>query len=177
MLKVVGTYDSTELPCVVEVDFYVPITFQTYLIVIGEGARYVHLGVRPAHLLELIVPPASMLLRGFTVTSVDATHTEPLSGSGPILSGLPILELTPGEKFQGRETSQYVKLPIGFSVLLGVNYAEARFGNAKVFDRILAHSSVQFLIHNNDLVGLRVTQLSQTDIETLREYFARKGLC
>ncbi len=175
MLKVVGTYDSTELPCVVEVDFYVPITFQTYPIVIG-GARYIYLGVRPTHLLELKVPPASMLLRGFTVTSVDAAHSEPLSGCGPISSGLPILELAPGERFQGRETSQYVKLPIGFSVLLGDNYAEARFGNAKAFDRMLTHGSVQFLIHDNNLVGLRATQLSRTDMETLREYFARRRL-
>ena len=175
MLRVVGTYDSTELPCIVEADFYVPIRFQSYNTTLG-GARYIQLGNFRTSLLELRVPPTSMTLRGFTVTLADATHTEPLNGCGPISSGLPILELAPGERFQGSEAAQRIKLPIEFSVLLGDNYIEARFGGAKAFDRMLTHDNVQFLVHNDTLVGLRTIQLSETDMEALREHFRRNGL-
>src|SRR5438552_3106379 len=69
MLVVTGTLE-TALPCIVEVDPYVPLSFKTYPEVL-PGARYFRIGNFETSLLEIGIDPSSLVIRKVCLVSFN----------------------------------------------------------------------------------------------------------
>jgi hypothetical protein len=81
---------TIELPCLLELDEYVPLSFRTYESPLG--ASYVRLGNYSTTLLELAVDPNTKMLRGATVTCYEVLSAWPELRVVSESDGLPVLE-------------------------------------------------------------------------------------
>lgn len=170
MLTLAGLYESTDFPCTIQVDSYVPIRFRTQADPLG-GARYIRLGNFENNLLEIIVPRDSMVVRGFTVTLAHSIGNRALSdsGCGESLYGLPILEFPSGTEFHGPEASRRLDLRIDFSLCVLEDSVEIQIGDEGEFELEVVHKNVQFLFLRNELKGIRLRGLTVSDIRILSE--------
>lgn len=172
MLKVTNTQESSQRPCIVKIDSYVPISFRSSSQPIA-GARYIRLGDFKTQLLEMQFPADSLVLSGFTLVSGNGAARERLIGGGPSAVGLPIVSLPQGEAFSNTSGIPRLDIQSSVSVTSVEGQAEIRFGAAEAFNRSVQHGRVQFLLLEDILVGLRVLDLVERERHTLCEYIGR----
>ena len=166
MTRVIGTCDATDFPSILEFDEYVPISFRTYVGLLG-GARYVQLGNLHTSLLELRVPRDSMVVRSFSLTLFDRLSSSELHGNCGFDDGLPILELPEQTAFSGPEAAYRADIHTEFSLYIDSQIAEIKIGDAVEFDRGLKHERVALLISQDRPVGIRMNDLTADEIGRL----------
>jgi hypothetical protein len=169
MLRVIGIYNASQHPSLVQTDGYVPVRFRTQATPLG-GARYIRMGNFENSLLEIIVPTDAIILRGLTVTLVGALGQGIMSGMAEASNGLPVLELPRGSNFSGPESSQYINLNYDFSLSVSDNIIEVRFDGSNEFDGCIAHGNVWFLTMKDELVGIRFVDLDEKSIGIFSSY-------
>jgi hypothetical protein len=172
MLKITNLAESSRMPCNVEINSYVPISFRSCSQLIA-GARYIRLGNFKTQLLELQFPPESLVLSGFTLVSCDAVPQSALTGHGQSEIGLPIISLSDGENFSGTTGISRLDIQTEINMSCVDGQAEVGLGLAKTFNRTFVHGRVQFLLLDDFLVGLRVLDLTEDERQTLSEYIER----
>lgn len=169
MLKIVGFTSSSEYPCIVSVNDYVPITFRTQREPLG-GARYIRLGNFENCLLELIVSANSMTLRGVTLTLVGQVERDLMTGVDTGPTGLPVLELPQGIEFTGPLASQRANVACNFSLATSGDVAEISIANNKLFDARVIHGNAWFLMKEGELVGIRFLGLDAESINVINSF-------
>src|ERR1700741_701314 len=170
MIQVVGVYESSALPCVIEFDHHIPLTFETQESI--PGARDIQLGNIRTSLLELGVPQDSMELKRVVVVAVDHRATRALAGTTEgFRSGLPILKLGENQNFAGNMPT--VHIDMGFAIYEERNFAEIAIGGAATFDGGMTHGRISFLTSGDQLVGMRITQLSDDEAASLSRHLAQ----
>jgi hypothetical protein len=173
MLRVENVRQAAEAPCIVNIDSYIPISFRTQNQPVA-GARYIRLGDFETQLLELQFPADSLVLCGFTLVCVDVFAQGVLAGEGPSVIGLPVVSLPQGQTFSVTPTPRLdIQTKIAMSWTKG--QVEISLGTAKAFNRTIVHGRVQFLLLDDDLVGLRVIMLTEEEQKTLFEYMNRSS--
>lgn len=163
MITISGSCDATSFQSLVEVDDYLPLKFRTYSEPLG-GVRYIRIGNGETRLLELIVPADSMVVRGCTVPLIDRKVDHLLTGPEQFSLGLPIIDLADYE-FSGPPSAQRLDAPIDFAAAVERDAVEFQFGGARSFDRAIRCGDVRFLVQQSDLVGIRITNRSPSEIE------------
>lgn len=176
MLAVVKVRSSAPVGGVVKITYYVPISFRLFNDPI-PGVRYIRLTASDRQLLELQFPPDSLMLTGFTVVSAEFLELSPLIGDGLSQTGIPEFELPPGRQFSGYRSNPRLELPISVQLSFNGGDAEVRIGGAERFNRKIVYGRVQFLLFENILTGLRVTDLTDHEKVLLFEYVARLKTC
>jgi hypothetical protein len=169
MLKVIGIYNASQHPSLVQTDGYIPVRFRTQTAPLG-GARYIRMGNFQNSLLEIMVPTDSLSLRGLTVTLVEKLGHEIMNGMAEASNGLPIFELPEGCNFIGPESSQCINLNYDFSLSISDDIIEVRFDGANEFDGRIAHGNVWFLTMKDELVGIRFIDLDEESINLFSSY-------
>jgi hypothetical protein len=171
MLRVTDVEEAAKAPSIVNIDPYVPISFRSRDQPI-PGARYIRLGNFKTQLLELQFPAESLALSGFTLVSGEGTEHGGLTGDGPSSLGLPVIYLPEGEAFSTAGRIPRLDIQVEVTVSCTDGQAEIRLGAAGSFNRKFLHERVQFLLSDDVLVGLRVTDLTEKERRTLRDYIA-----
>lgn len=174
MLKISGTQYSAETPCLVDIDWHVPISFRTSKSPVG-GARYLALGERNKQLLELKIAPDSLALIGFSLVLADTMSEESLDGDGPVEAGLPILDSTEELDLASMGGGRRSKSQTSVTLSCNKDYAEIRLGRENLFTSSIAHGRVRFLLKNDHLIGLRVLSLTDEERQILNDYVQRRG--
>lgn len=169
MLKIVGSANSADYSCLVDVNEYVPIAFRTQREPLG-GARYIRLGNLTNCLLELIVSADLMTLRGVTVTLVSEVGHDLMSGSDTGLLGLPVLALPKDAEFTGPASSQRANIACNFSLATSEGVAEISINDNKKFDARIIHGNVWFLMKDEELVGIRFLGLDAESISVINSF-------
>jgi hypothetical protein len=165
-ITVSGLNEAPFLGCYVEVDAYVPLRFRSYEGILG--VKYLRLGNFSSSLLEFLLDPSSMAIRGFTLTSFDAVHQPKVDIGLPRLTGLPVVAIAASEDFKGPIDAQRVDIRTSFSIGFGGDFVEIDLSGISQAKRIIADRAIEFYVDANSLVGLRVTGLTQEQISTLR---------
>jgi len=149
----------------VEVDEYVPLRFRTYVGTLG--GVYLRLGNFIDSLLEFMLDPVSMTVRGFTLTSFDILHDQPRTfASLPRIMGLPVVELP--DEFRGPTDARRIDVKKGFSVGFGVDFVEMDLGGLPEAQRVLVADAAEFYLRANELVGIRVVGLTKQQVATIK---------
>ncbi|CAN7598263.1 hypothetical protein [Acidovorax sp. Leaf78] len=163
-ITVYGLYQPSLNVCRIEVDEYIPLRFRSY-----EGAlgvNYLRLGNFDTSLLELLIEPSAMAVRGFNLTSVDAIHEPRAKENLSKREGLPIIRLP--EDLHGPFGAQRFDIKQNFSVGLAKNFLEIDFGNISHAQYVAVAGSVEFYVGSIGMAGLRVVNLPENDISSLK---------
>lgn len=169
-IVVSGVNEAPLLDCRVEVDDYVPLRFRSYHGTLG--IKYLRLGNFSGSLLELLLDPESMTIRGFTLTSFDAVHQPKTltSANLPMILGLPIVAFGNEAVFQGPVDAQRIDIDETFSVGFGTNFVEIDFGHLCEAQSVIKSGLAEFCVNMDFLVGLRVVGLNQQQMTMLRAH-------
>jgi hypothetical protein len=150
--------------CRVEVDEYVPLRFCSYEGTLG--VRYVRLGNFSGSLLEFLIDPYSMTVRGFTLTCFDAVHQPRAIAVLPRTAGLPIIKLS--EDFYGPIGAQRVDIREAFSVGFGEDFVEINLGKLSEAQRVVVAGTAEFYVGATGLVGIRVVGLAEQQVSMVK---------
>lgn len=161
MIKVTDLYTPDNALCTIEIDEYVPLRFRSYDRLLG--VNYVRLGNFNTSLLELLIDPNSSVIRGFTLTSFDKTHELRPLDRQPVRSGLP--------KIETEETGNRIDLRCDVSVAFE-DYEIDVVWNQIPPSEIVKFGRAIFVIGENELVGIRVIDLTQEEVAILKTHFS-----
>ncbi len=167
MTKTIAVSGLSEAPlqgCRVEVDEYVPLRFRSYEGTLG--VKYVRLGNFSGSLLEFLIDPNSMTVRGFTLTSFDAVHQPRAIAELPRTEGLPIVKFSEG--FNGPIDAQRVDIREAFSVGFGEGFLEIDLGKLSEAQRVVVAGTAEFYVGAVGLVGVRVVGLTEQQVSMLK---------
>lgn len=157
-----GTVDHATMDCKIEIDDYIPLLFRSYSGTLG--VKYIRYGDGDETLLELLLDPITTAIRGFTLVSVGPKHHPELFAELPFAEGLPVMALLPGENFQGSIDESYIEIHKIFSLGAGPNFIEIDMGGITAADRYIKCKQVEFYICVNNIVGIRIVDLSQDQV-------------
>ncbi len=163
-IAVSGLDESPLHGCRVEVDEYVPLRFRSYEGTLG--VKYVRFGDFSGSLLEFLLDPNSMTVRGFTLTSFDAVHQPRAIAELPRTTGLPIVVFDEG--FKGPVDAQRIDVREAFSVGFGEDFVEIDLGGLPDAQHVIVSGSVEFYVGAGGLVGVRVVCLTQQQVSMLK---------
>ena len=169
MKKTIAVAGLNEAPlpvCHVEVDEYVPLRFRSYEGTLG--VIYLRLGNFSSSLLEFLLDPSSMTVRGFTLTSFDTVHQPNEIVGLPRATGLPVIDVAAAGDFGGPVGARRIDIARAFSVGLGDDFLEVDLGGFSEAKHVIAGGPAEFYIATSSLVGLRVVGLNQDQISMLR---------
>ena len=167
MTKTIAVSGLSEVPlqgCRVEVDEYVPLRFRSYEGTLG--VKYVRLGNFSGSLLEFLLDPNSMTVRGFTLTSFDAVHQPRAIAELPRITGLPIVVLSEG--FGGPIDAQRVDVREAFSVGFGEHFVEVDLGKLSEAQHVVVAGTTEFYVGAVGLVGMRVIGLTEQQVSMVK---------
>lgn len=167
MTRAIAVSSSNEASlhgCRVEVDEYVPLRFRSYEGTLG--VKYVRFGNFSGSLLEFLLDPNSMAIRGFTLTSFDTVHQPRAIAELPQSSGLPIVEFAEG--FGGPVDAQRINVKADFSVGLGEDFVEIDLGGLSDARRVIVADMARFYVGVARLVGVRVIGLTKQQVLMLK---------
>jgi len=166
MISVDRMSDASSLQCRIEIDDYVPLRFRSYEGTLG--VKYLRVGNFETSLLEFLLEPETLVIRGFTLTSFDSSH-QPMSIQPlPTEDGLPAIGLISGQEFQGPSGAPRIDLREDFSVGLGEDFLEIDLGGIASASSVIKKGQVAFFIKSGRLLGLRVTELRPEQVSILR---------
>jgi hypothetical protein len=165
-IPISGSKSIEDIPCLIEIDEFVPLRFRTYTEAIG--AAYVHLGNKSTTLTELIFHPGSRVLRGVTLTCFASFSPWPDIGEATSSEGLPVLLLD-------SSPSRTVVIEREFQVSLRADELLISWGNLSQLSSRLVFDKVQFLIGENELKAVRFSKLSEKEVDLLTSYNDRQG--
>jgi hypothetical protein len=165
MISISGVSLTAESQCVIEVDEYVPIRYRSYQGVIG--VKYLRLGDFTSSLIELLIDPTSLTVRGFTLLSYKAIHRPSVMRKLPKILGMPIVAVNEGD-FCGAVGAQRVDQSCDFSVGFGEDFVEIDLGHLTEAQRIIKAGTVEFYSDETDIFGIRITELTPTQMCMLK---------
>ena len=171
MLRVGDVIVPPKSPPGLVFDWYVPISYSADCSP-KLGIKYIMVGNRGTETLLLKKPLTSMNFCECVLTGADLSQPRLLDGDGPRAPGIPVLELPAGAKFSGGDVP---RADVAERVFLRCQnrLAEIGLGEARAFDRRLAHGRVDFLLNGDRLVGMRINDLTPNEEDGLREYIER----
>lgn len=159
-LCVANIESEPNYPYILECDEYVPLRLRTYDRPIG--ARYIRLGNYSTTLLELILHPDDLVVRGVTITCFDKISPWPEIQVERSECGLPIL----AARF---DNHAHLDIHKDFQVSVRHNVIMTWWGNAHAYD-VLTFSNADYLIEHGQLAGLRFRNLP---IENIQAFMAQ----
>jgi hypothetical protein len=165
MISVDRVSDASTFKCQIEIDDYVPLRFRSYDGTLG--VKYFRVGNFDTSLLEFLLEPVSLVIRGFTLTSFDRFHEPMKIQRLPTEDGLPVVALTGEQKFQGPSDAPRIDLREEFSVGLGENFVEIDLGGITSASNNIQLGQVTFFTKSGHLVGIRVTELRPEQLAIL----------
>lgn len=174
MIKVVDVVDGSEYPCHISWDWYIPISFGAYEGDSLGGTRYIFVSSTNTELLEFQVAADAMVLRAFIWVAGTAVDVPGFHVDARCKPGLPVLGLPEGERFSNQQGA-VARLGCPVALCRPGRHADIRIGTADTFDRCLSHGRVRFLILGDELVGLRVVDLTDEERGGLEDYIARQA--
>lgn len=148
-----------------EIDEYVPLRCRSYLDTLG--VVYLRFGDFSESLLELLLDPDSLTVRGITLTAFNSMYEPGFLGKLPMKFGLPVLAIADTRGFQGPVGAQRIDIHKTFSVGIGKDFLEIDLGCLSAAERIIKSGPIEFYADNESLVGLRVVGLNSEQILTL----------
>jgi hypothetical protein len=148
-----------------EIDEYVPLRCRSYLGTIG--VIYLRFGDFSTSLLELLLDPASLVVRGITLTAFNTVHEPLFLRKLPIKSGLPVLSFSEKIVSQGPVGAKRIDINKTFSVGIGKDFLEIDLGFLSTADRVIKSGPIEIYAKNKSLVGLHVLGLSLEQIKKL----------
>jgi hypothetical protein len=149
----------------VEVDEYVPLRFRSYEGTLG--IKYVRFGNFKSSLLEFLVDPNSMTVRGFTLTSFDAVHQLRAKAELPSSAGLPIITFASG--FVGPVDAQRIDVRAEISVGFGEDLVEIDLGGLSTAQRVVVGGPAEFYVGaDGEMVGVRIVRLAKQQLAMLK---------
>jgi hypothetical protein len=166
MISVDRVSDASPFKCQIEIDDYVPLRFRSYVGTLG--VKYLRIGNFETSLLEFLLEPESLVIRGFTLTSFDKSHEPMKIQSLPTDEGLPVILLKDEQEFQGPTGAPRIDLREEFSVGLGENFVEIDFGGIAAASNAVKIGNVVFFTKVGRLVGIRVTELKPEQLSILK---------
>lgn len=167
MRKTIEVSNLNQVPfhgCHIEVDEYVPLRFRSYEGTLG--ARYIRFGNFNGSLLEFLLDPNSMTVRGFTLTSFDAVHQPRAIAELPRTAGLPVVESTEG--FAGPTDAPRIDIKESFSVGFGEDFVEIDLGGLSDAQRVIVADRAEFFVGAVGLVGVRVVGLTTRQVSMVK---------
>jgi len=162
MISIVGVGNSSERSRI-EVDEYVPIRFRAYEGALG--AKYLRIGNFKGSMLECLLDPNTLTIRGFTLTAFDAVHTPKYIPNLPRAAGLPVAYV---DEFKGPIFGQTSDVRSEFSVGFGTDFIEIDLGLDDA-QSIVVSGPVEFYLGAGSLAGIRVNGLKPREISILNE--------
>ena len=176
MLKVIGTCDAGNLPDIVEIDYYVPISFDSYEYTLGDIC-YIRM-VDPVNLVEFRIHGLSHVIRGVSAILVKNRSPVALERHGVISAekGLPIIEMPPDELFSGPEGFKIMDIPSDCSIFLGEDFADIILSAEIKYDKAIVYGRTSFLTMEDYIVGVRIDSLTLDESNCLRDYMKRMEL-
>lgn len=164
-IQVTGVRNLADAPSLIEIDEFVPLRFRTYNEPLGSA--YLRLGDRSSTLVELIVDPASSLLRGVTLTSFDLFRPWPTLGRTIASDGLPVLAT---QWDQSDRSLLAVDINRDFDVSMLGNQLLISWGDLADLSGSSVHGRAHFLFAGNELAGIRFFDLSETEAALLTSH-------
>jgi hypothetical protein len=154
MIKVVGIADIAVERWDLEVDGYIPLSFQREIK--GYPGVTLQLGNIANSLLELELEDQSNEIRGFTLVGFDAVH-QPGVGNveAAIVKGIPVIGGLEGYERFGTANVPFIKFGQAFTFGKGSGFVELDFGGIRAADRLVRFGQVDFLLRKNELVGFK----------------------
>lgn len=149
----------------IEVDEYVPLRFRSYENTLG--VKYIRLGNFNSSLLELLIDPNSMTVRGFTLTSFDVTHLPKENKALSRVDGLPVIAIPGG--FIGPSDAQRIDIKKALSVGFGDDFVEIDLDGQSDAQRVVAFGNAEFYINSDELIGIRVVGLTPEQLLLVRK--------
>lgn len=153
----------------IEIDDYVPLRFRSYEGVLG--VQYVRWGNFSTSLLEFLLDPSSMAIRGLTLLCFDAVHQPRVTAALPQTSGLPVVGGF--EAFDGPVGAQRVDIGQSFSVGFGEDFLEIDLGLLSEAERVIAAGPVRFYVNQVGLMGVRVVDLTKQQLSMVSAQLTR----
>jgi len=156
---------QVELPCVVEVDPYVPFIFKTYDEVL-PGPRYFQIGDFDRSLLEITIDRSSLIIRGVCLVGFHQVLTgdelrEPRDI--PEKLGLPVVS---ANTLVGDRTEE----ACDFGVCLGDGVFTIDWARTGVLDSVVRYQQLSFFLRGRELRRISVAELSSSQMAILAEH-------
>ena len=154
-----------DLPCIIEVDPYLPLSFKTFDDVL-PGARYFRLGNFDRSLLEIAIDPSSFVIRGAYLVVFDQVlaHAE-LVAAEPTSErlGLPVVKSV---GLVGDPTDQVCD----FSVHLADSVFSIDWAGSRRLTDVIRYASVSFFLSGCHLLRIAFGGLDNLQMQTLEEH-------
>ena len=157
-IRVVDRQKPTDVPCLIEVDEYVPLSFRTSRE--PQGSSFLRVGNYSTTLTEMLINPDTGLLRGVTLTSFERFSEWPALGETTPSEGLPVLSVDWGDSYS-------VDVERDFQVSLRGDQLLIWWDDVAAPSNSLTFGRVQFLVFESELRGIRFFDLSGEEVSTL----------
>jgi hypothetical protein len=167
MLQVASTLE-VDVPYLVEVDPYLPLSFKTYSEAL-PGTRYFRIGNFNTSLLEIGIEPSSMLIRKVTLVSFDKTVKHEDLEVNDILrktEGLPVVS---SASLSGDRTDE----PTEFTVCLYDNSFCIDWSRGKPLSNMVRFRAASFYLAEHELCRITFAELDQCQLDLLSEHLGR----
>jgi hypothetical protein len=168
MLLVYSTLDI-DLPCLVEVDPYLPFSFKTYPEVL-PGVWYFRIGNFSTSLLEIGIDPSSLVIRKVSLVCFDRViRREELRNYDNLVEfiGLPV---TTSTSLSGDRTDELTD----FAVCLYDDSFCVDWSGGKPVSTVIRFQSVSFYLAEHELRRIIISGLEQSQVEILKFHM---GIC
>jgi hypothetical protein len=168
-----GFFSPRDIPCIIEIDEFVPLRFRTYDKPIGSV--YINIGNRTTTLGDIIADPISRVLRAFTLTSFESFTSWPTLDQIKLLEGLPVLSGAWDDPGVQRLEYSVVDASVEFSVSMRGNEILVFWDDIQRCTQGSVFRNVQCYATDRVLGGIRFFDLSDRDIALLASHGKRSG--
>jgi hypothetical protein len=154
-----------DVPCIVEIDPYVPVAFKTYPEVL-PGARYFRIGNFRTSLLEIGIDPTSLVIRNICLVSLDRVcEWEKLSTLNMVEKtvGLPVVD---GASFIGDRVDENQS----FCVCLKDDSFIIDWSDSERLSSIVRFQRISFCLTGDSLRRIIIHDLSESETILLSEH-------
>ena len=167
MLLVASTLE-VDVPCLVEVDPYLPLSFKTYPEIL-PGARYFRIGNFHTSLVEIGVEPSSMVIRSVTLVSFDRI-IEPVQLHKihvfEEIAGLPVVS---SSSLSGDRIDEQTE----FAVCLHDDFFCIDWSHGKALSTVIRFQQASFYLAERELCRITFSGLGQYQLDLLSEHLQR----